>query len=71
MNELRPAGSEITSPLAENIMIELMCLRRNLVNAFDNHTNHESFIAFTRASLKNIETLEEMVKPDIFGSEIF
>lgn len=71
MSKRRPAGSEITSPLAENLMIELMELRRNIVNSFNNHRNDDEFAIDVKRSLKNIERLEEMIRPDIFSSEIF
>lgn len=66
---VRPAGSEVTSPLAEMLMLEVMDLRKNLVEIFNSDKEEHAF--FMKRSLENIETIENLIKPDVFSSEIF
>lgn len=64
----RPEGSEITSPLAEDLMLALMELRKNLLLAFNAVGQPEQHIA---AALRNVESLEELVRPDVFSTAMF
>ena len=49
-------------------MLSLMELRRNLLLAFNAVGEPEQHIA---AALRNVESLEELVRPDVFSSAMF
>ena len=70
MTITRAPGSEITSPLAEDLMLLLMELRRNMASAFDATFDTPKQAEMMSKAMKNLENLEELIRPDIFSSEM-
>jgi len=66
---LRPAGSEITSPLAEHVASLTLSVRGHLVALFNsdsNETNSEHF----KLALKGLEDINKLIEPDLFKSDL-